>query len=75
MTKTLFQAFWSGFLCGLSPFTWISWVLYCLGQAAGNMEQRHDRAFWHPIYNRLMLWSLHVQGKSKCGPWTQEGLG
>lgn len=57
---------------------WASWSLYWMGDVASRILDlnANDDAyaelwcgFWYPIYNRLMLWSVDVQGETENGPW------
>ena len=44
----------------------VAWLLYWLGDAVERIFVR--RGLFYPAYNRLMTWSLDVQGDGP-GPW------
>ena len=51
-----------------SRFRWFgSWLPYWLGHLVSMPMRRCGRLY--PLYSRLMLWSLSIQGDAKQGPW------
>lgn len=50
---------------------WLAaWVFYGLGDAVSRLMNVADVfGYLYPIYNRLMGWSVIIQGPSANGPW------
>ena len=47
-----------------------AWLLYGMGHVISRPMVRFDRMAWiYPVYNRLMLASVAVQGDDPRGPW------
>ena len=47
-----------------------AWVLYGLGDGVSRiMNSAEIFGHLYPVYNRLMGWSVIVQGPSDRGPW------
>jgi hypothetical protein len=48
----------------------IAWMLYGLGDSVSRlMNSAEILGHLYPVYNRLMGWSVIVQGPSANGPW------
>lgn len=49
-------------------FRWLaSWLLHWLGHLVSMPMRRWGHLY--PLYSRLMLWSLSIQGDAEQGPW------
>lgn len=48
----------------------LSYILYYAGDLISRPMNRFDWGWLYPLYNRLMLWSVSLQGKANKGPWT-----
>lgn len=52
----------------------LSWAAYWTGDAVSRAMDRYGRItpLLYPIYNRLMLWAVDLQGDDPDGPWEPE---
>ncbi len=65
-------AFVAGFSLAFNPRALLAWLLYLLGDLVSRPLQldwsERWAGFWMAPYDRLMLWSVSVQGEGR-GPW------
>lgn len=56
----------------------IAWTLYRIGDAWCRLAVRRGPGYYfewpYRVYNRIMLWSIDMQGSGHGGPWSPATL-
>lgn len=52
--------------------TALSWILYRLGDLVSYPIRWWDLGFLYPVYNRLMIWSVDLDGAGKIWDYVEK---